>query len=85
VLACIAHGKPTLCEKPLTMDSASALRVVAAERENGRALVQVGFMRRFDPQYAQLKAALESGRFGRLLLVHNIHRNKDVPASSPLR
>src|SRR5689334_19455946 len=53
VLACIEHGKYALCEKPLTMDSASSLRVVEAEHKAGRPLVQVGFMRRFDPEYAQ--------------------------------
>ncbi len=79
VLACIAHGKPTLCEKPLTMDSASSLRVVEAERDAGRPLVQVGFMRRFDPQYAELRQLLASGRLGRTLLLHNTHRNKSVP------
>ena len=33
VLACLAAGKPVLCEKPLTMDSESSLRIVQAERE----------------------------------------------------
>lgn len=81
VLACIEHGKPTLCEKPLTMDSESSLRVVEAEAKGGRPLVQVGFMRRFDPEYAQLKAMLDSGQFGRTLLLHNTHRNQSVPDS----
>lgn len=81
VLACIEHGKPTLCEKPLTMDSESSLRLVVAEHKGGRPLVQVGFMRRFDPEYAALKALLDSGRLGRTLLLHNVHRNKSVPAA----
>ncbi|MFG1678705.1 Gfo/Idh/MocA family protein [Nonomuraea sp. NPDC049269] len=81
VLACLEAGKYTLCEKPLTMDSASSLRLVRAERDRGRPLVQLGFMRRFDPEYAQLKELLSSGRLGRTLLVHNTHRNKDVPDS----
>jgi myo-inositol 2-dehydrogenase/D-chiro-inositol 1-dehydrogenase len=79
VLACLDHGKPVLCEKPLTMDSDSSLRLVEAEARGGRPLVQVGFMRRFDPEYVQLKRAVDSGAIGRLLLVHNVHRNKDVP------
>jgi myo-inositol 2-dehydrogenase / D-chiro-inositol 1-dehydrogenase len=79
VLACIAAGKPVLCEKPLTMDAESSLRVVEAERSTGRQLVQVGFMRRFDPEYAAMKSMLDSGELGRLLLVHNVHRNKTVP------
>ena len=54
---------------------------VRAERSGGRPLVQLGFMRRFDPEYARLKAVLDSGRLGRTLLLHNTHRNKDVPDS----
>jgi len=79
VLACIQHRKPTLCEKPLTMDAASSLRVLEAERAGGQPLVQVGFMRRFDPEYAELKRLLDSGELGRTLLLHNTHRNKAVP------
>ena len=81
VLACIEHGVYALCEKPLTMDAESSLRIVEAERAAGRPLVQVGFMRRFDPEYAELKRILDSGDLGRLLLVHNTHRNKRVPDS----
>jgi myo-inositol 2-dehydrogenase/D-chiro-inositol 1-dehydrogenase len=79
LLACIQHAKPVLCEKPMTMDSESSLRVLEAERAAGRPLVQVGFMRRFDPEYAQMKQMLDSGQFGRTLLLHNTHRNKTVP------
>ena len=59
VLACIERGIPVLCEKPLTLDAASSLAVVRAEDEfaarTGRRIVQVGFMRRFDPEYAELR------------------------------
>lgn len=79
VLACLERGIPVLCEKPLTMDLASSLRLVEAEAATGRRLVQVGFMRRFDPEYAALKVALAGDDFGRLLLVHNIHRNASAP------
>lgn len=79
VLACLAAGKPVLCEKPLTMDDASALRVVEAEAALGRRLVTVGFMRRFDPDYVAVRAALAGGDHGRLLLLHNVHRNRSVP------
>ncbi|MEN3360056.1 MAG: myo-inositol 2-dehydrogenase / D-chiro-inositol 1-dehydrogenase [Mycobacteriales bacterium] len=81
VLGCLAAGKYTLCEKPLTADSASSLRLVRAERDRGGPLVQVGFMRRFDPEYARMKELLSAGRLGRTLIVHNTHRNKNVPDS----
>ena len=79
LLACVKAGKYTLCEKPLTMDADSSMQVLEAERATGRPLIQVGFMRRFDPEYAAMKDLLDSGELGRLLLVHNVHRNKDVP------
>jgi myo-inositol 2-dehydrogenase/D-chiro-inositol 1-dehydrogenase len=83
VLACIERGKPVLCEKPLTMDADSSLALVRAEDEyaarTGRRLVQVGFMRRFDPEYAELKALIGAGGLGEPLLVHSAHRNATVP------
>lgn len=77
--ACLEHQKPVLCEKPLTMDTESALRVVEAEQKIGKSLIQVGFMRRFDPEYAALKKLLDSGDLGRTLVLHNVHRNRTVP------
>lgn len=79
LLACIEHGKYVLCEKPMTMDAESSVRVLEAERGSGTKRIQVGFMRRFDPEYAEMKQIIDSGRLGKLLLVHNVHRNKAVP------
>lgn len=79
LLACLERGKPVLCEKPLTMDSESSLRVVEAERALDKPLISVGFMRRFDPEYARMKELIDTGTFGAPLVVHQFHRNKDVP------
>ncbi len=81
LLACIEHDKPVLCEKPLTTDVATSLEVVKREAEHHRRLIQVGFMRRFDHEYAQLKALLDSGDLGRALVLHCAHRNPVVPPS----
>jgi myo-inositol 2-dehydrogenase / D-chiro-inositol 1-dehydrogenase len=79
LLACLEHGKPVLCEKPLTTDSESALEVVKREAAVGRKLIQVGFMRRFDREYMELKAMLDAGELGQPLIVHCAHRNPVVP------
>ena len=81
VLACIDAGKPVLCEKPLATTAAASLAVTEAEAALGRRLVQVGFMRRFDPRYEAVKRELDDGRVGRPLLVHCAHRNAAVPAT----
>ncbi|GGX67852.1 Gfo/Idh/MocA family protein [Streptomyces fructofermentans] len=79
LLAAFAHDLPVLCEKPLTPDAASALRVLEAERRLGHRRVQVGFMRRYDTEYARLKSLLDSGELGRPLMLHNRHRNVSTP------
>jgi myo-inositol 2-dehydrogenase/D-chiro-inositol 1-dehydrogenase len=81
LLACLEQGKPVLCEKPLTTDSASSLEVVRREAALGTPLIQVGFMRRFDPEYQQLKMLIEGGELGQPLVMHCAHRNPAVPPS----
>ena len=78
LLAAFEHDLPVLCEKPLTPDAASALRVMEAEQKLGHRRVQVGFMRRYDAEYMKLKSLLDSGELGRPLMLHNRHRNADV-------
>jgi myo-inositol 2-dehydrogenase / D-chiro-inositol 1-dehydrogenase len=73
--ACIAAGKPVLCEKPLSQDVAECLAVLAAEEKRGSRLVQIGFMRRFDPSYAEIKTMLIRGDLGKALMFHCFHRN----------
>ncbi len=80
-LACIKAGKPVLCEKPLSQKPEECLAVMAAEQASGRRFVQVGFMRRFDQSYVEMKAALDQGRLGRALMMHNFHRNVETPAA----
>lgn len=80
-LACIKAGKPVLSEKPLSQNPTECLQVMAAEEAAGRRFVQVGFMRRFDQAYVEMKAALDHGRLGRALMMHNFHRNVETPAA----
>jgi myo-inositol 2-dehydrogenase / D-chiro-inositol 1-dehydrogenase len=75
VLACLQAGKPVLCEKPLAPTAQASLRIVEAELAGGRRLVQVGFMRRYDPGYVDMKRRLEEGEIGAPLLLHCAHRN----------
>ncbi len=79
VLACIAAGKPVLCEKPLADTVEGCRGVVAAEMKSGRRLVQVGFMRRFDAGYHAMRQAVERESLGAPLMLHCVHRNKVAP------
>ena len=78
VNACLDRGVPALCEKPLTTDFASAYAIVQKEKAIGKQLIQVGFMRRFDPEYVALRKLIADGRLGNPLMVHCTHRNPAV-------
>ncbi len=78
VLAAIAAGKYIFCEKPLAPKADACRRIVDAEIASGKHLVQVGFMRRYDAGYLQLKKAIQSKKYGEPLLLHCAHRNPDV-------
>jgi myo-inositol 2-dehydrogenase / D-chiro-inositol 1-dehydrogenase len=76
---CLRLGKPALCEKPLATSSEEALAIVEAEVEAGRKLVQVGFMRRYDPQHVDVKNVAASGAIGEPVLFKGWHRNERIP------
>jgi len=81
LLPALEANVPILCEKPLTEDPASSLRIAEAEQKGGRQLIQVGFMRRFDAQYRELHDLITAGAAGDLLMLHGVHRNPSVPPS----
>lgn len=74
-------NKPVLCEKPMTPDPNSANRILEAEQNTGRKLIQVGFMRRFDAGYVELQSHIRSGNYGELITLNCVHRNASVPDS----
>lgn len=78
VLAAIDAGKFVFCEKPLTTKAEQALEIVDAEMNHGKQLVQVGFMRRYDKGYKQLKRAVVNNDIGNPLMIHCCHRNKET-------
>ena len=56
-LAALAQGLHVFCEKPLSFSVAEA-RDIAASRDRAGRVVQVGYMKRFDPNYELLRSML---------------------------
>jgi len=61
-------GIPTFCEKPISIDLPSTDKTVAAVNAGG-IMVQIGFMRRFDPGYRAAHELVASGGLGDIMLV----------------
>lgn len=81
VLKAIAAGKRIFCEKPLATTAEDCKKIVEAEIASGRHLIQVGFNRRYDKGFRQLKEELDKRKLGEPLMVHCTHRNPAVADS----
>lgn len=64
-LAAIARGKHVFIEKPVTLDHAEAVAIVAAARDASRVMM-TGHILQFHPAYRKLKELVGAGALGRL-------------------
>ena len=55
--------------------------IMQAEMAAGARHVMLGFMRRYDQSYVEMRKALTDGTLGRALMMHNFHRNVETPAA----
>jgi predicted dehydrogenase len=67
VLACLEHRIPVLCEKPLADTAESAAEMVQASTE-ANVLLMTAFVHRFTDLTREIRAMLDSGKLGRILL-----------------
>jgi len=75
VEACLERRLRVLCEKPLTTSVADSAALVEREAALGVRLVQVGFMRRYDPAFADVAHTVLGGRVGAPAVVRTVHHN----------
>ena len=71
-------GKDILCEKPIALTLADTDAAIDAAARAGVRL-QVGFMRRWEPDYVRAKARLASGDFGRPMLFKSLQFDPEPP------
>ncbi|MCD9024970.1 Gfo/Idh/MocA family protein [Cohnella silvisoli] len=64
-IAALEAGKHVLVEKPLSRTLDEAFAIEKAVRASGK-LLQVGFVRRYDPNVKMLRAFAEQGEFGEI-------------------
>jgi myo-inositol 2-dehydrogenase / D-chiro-inositol 1-dehydrogenase len=78
VVGAARAGKHAFCEKPLSLDEQGG-RAAAAAMEQARRRLQVGFQRRFDPDWMAAKKCIEAGELGSVRLLRISHRNRAHP------
>ena len=78
VIAAAQAGKHILCEKPmaLTLDEADAM--ISTARQAG-VVLQIGFMRRFDPAFRAAKEQIEAGAIGDPIMIRTLTRGPGLP------
>jgi predicted dehydrogenase len=81
IQAAAAAGRDVLCEKPIALTMADTKTAIAAVEAAGTRL-QVGFMRRWDPDYARARARLASGRLGRAILFKSLQFDAEPPPAA---
>ena len=77
----VAAGLPCFCEKPLSGDLDETVALVR-EVEAAGAVVQVGFMRRFDAGIRALRGMIERGELGRVHTMHIATHDHEPPTEA---
>ena len=71
-LAACKAKKHIFCEKPLAKTIEDCEEIEKAVAENGSKCFTVGFMRRFDPSYAEAKEKIRAGAIGKPILFKGV-------------
>ncbi|WP_400163305.1 Gfo/Idh/MocA family oxidoreductase [Brevibacillus sp. TJ4] len=79
-----ASKKPMFVEKPVTQSIEEADQIIRVVRES-QVICQVGFMRRFDPAYAEAKRRIDAGDIGKPLYFKGITRDAGSPPAEFIR
>lgn len=77
-------GKAVFCEKPVSLNADRTKECLQVVRE-AKGKLMVGFNRRFDPDFAELKRRIEAGEAGKVELVTILSRDPRPPPVSYIK
>jgi predicted dehydrogenase len=77
-VAAAKAGKHILLEKPMALNLNECDAIISACRENG-VLLQLGFMRRFDPEFAAAYQRIQAGEIGQPMIVKSLTHGPGLP------
>jgi myo-inositol 2-dehydrogenase / D-chiro-inositol 1-dehydrogenase len=78
IKVCLDAGLPVFCEKPVALDYEKTVEIVNRVESSG-AILQVGFMRRFDAGYREAKRLIEVGDLGTVYSMHMLGHDHEPP------
>ena len=77
-LAAAGACKHIFCEKPMALTLEECDRMAAACEKAG-VVLQIGFVRRFQPEFVEAKRRVDAGEIGRPMLVKSLTRGPGLP------
>jgi scyllo-inositol 2-dehydrogenase (NAD+) len=72
------HGKHVFSEKPIALTLEEADAALEAVSKAG-VMLQIGFMRRYDPAYATAKKRMDAGEIGDPIMFKSLGRDRNPP------
>ena len=72
------YGKHVFLEKPMALNLFECDEILAATGKYG-VLLQLGFMRRFDPEFAAAARRIEAGEIGQPMLIKSLTHGPGLP------
>ena len=79
IIAALRAGKHVFCEKPLSLDVDACLRVEEEAARHPQLRAMVGYVRRFDPSYRDVKHKIDQGLIGKPFLVRSQTLDQNDP------
>ena len=77
-VAAASAGKHVFCEKPMAITEQECDDMAEAAERAG-VVLQIGFMRRFQPEFVEARARIEAGAIGEPMLIKSLTRGPGLP------
>jgi predicted dehydrogenase len=74
----VTNCKHVLCEKPMALSLAECDEMINAAEKSG-VVLQIGFMRRFDPEFEAAYARIQTGEIGRPMVIKSLTHGPGLP------
>ncbi|MGY6172518.1 Gfo/Idh/MocA family oxidoreductase [Candidatus Mycoplasma pogonae] len=82
ILQALAAQKHVFCEKPLGVDLQQCIDLIQQAKNYPNQVVQLGFMRRYDAEYAEAKKRIDENRIGQPIMVRAFSEDPELDVAN---